>query len=103
MSSVWLQAPRRGTVARARVASLADVRVIERTPYLELLPSWSILGVMEHAAAETPAKPAIVVADKDDPTLTCWRITYAELAAMVRATANRCAKCRALLGRSCPS
>ena len=28
MSSVWLEVPRRGAVARARVASIADVRAI---------------------------------------------------------------------------
>ena len=89
MSSVWLQAPQRGTVARARVASIADARAIERTPYLDLLPSWSILGMIEHAAAESPAKSAIVVAAKEDVTRVGWRITYAELAAMVRATASR--------------
>lgn len=89
MSSVWLQAPQRGTVARARVVSIVDARVIERTPYLDLLPSWSILGMIEHAAAESPAKSAIVVVAKDDVTRVGWRITYAELAAMVRATASR--------------
>jgi fatty-acyl-CoA synthase len=45
--------------------------------------------MVEHTAAATPTRAAIVVADKDDPTRTDWRITYAELAAMLRATANR--------------
>jgi len=89
MSSVWPEGRRRGTVARVRVASIADVRAIERTPYLELLPTWSILAMIEHAAAETPGKSAIVVVDKDEPTRAARRLTYAELAAVVRATANR--------------
>jgi fatty-acyl-CoA synthase len=72
-----------------RVASVADVRAIERTPYLELLPTWSILAMIEHAAAETPGKSAIVVVDKDEPTRAARRLAYAELAAVVRATANR--------------
>jgi hypothetical protein len=50
MPSVWSGPRRHGVVARARVASVADVRAIERTPYLELLPRWSILGVIEQAA-----------------------------------------------------
>jgi hypothetical protein len=32
MGGIWSEAPRRGAVARAQVASLADVRAIERTP-----------------------------------------------------------------------
>lgn len=71
------------------MASIADARVVERTPYLDLLPSWSILGMIEHAAAERPGKSAIVVVDKDDVTRVGRRITYAELAGMVRAIARR--------------
>ena len=89
MSSVWLEVPRRGAVARAQATSIADLRAIERTPYRELLPSWSILGMIEHAAAHSPGKPAIVVLDKDDPTRVSCRLTYSELAGLVRATANR--------------
>jgi fatty-acyl-CoA synthase len=48
-----------------------------------------MLGMIEHAAAEAPDKPAIVVLDKHDPTRIASRLTYAELAATVRATANR--------------
>ena len=76
-------------MARAQLASLADVRAIERTPFLELLPSWSILGMIEHAARATPGKTAIVVLDKNEPTRVSRRLTYAELAATIRATANR--------------
>jgi fatty-acyl-CoA synthase len=89
MPSVWSEAPRRGAVARAQVSSIADVREIEHTPFLELLPSWSILGMIEHAAAGTPGKSAMVVLDKDEPTRAGRRLTYAELAATIRATANR--------------
>ncbi len=89
MASVWSEAPRRGAVARAQVASISDVRAIEHTPFLELLPSWSILGMIEHAAAETPGKTAIVVLEKYEPTRAGRRLTYAELAATIRATANR--------------
>jgi fatty-acyl-CoA synthase len=89
MASVWSEAPRRGTVARAQVSSMADVRAIEHTPFLELLPSWSILGMIEHAAAQTPGKTAIVVLDKGEPTRAGRQLTYAELAATIRATANR--------------
>ena len=77
MSSVWLEVPRRGAVARAQAASIADFRAIERTPYRELLPSWSILSIIEHTAARSPGKPAIVVLDKDDPTKVSCRLTYA--------------------------
>jgi fatty-acyl-CoA synthase len=89
MASVWSEAPRRGAVARAQVASIADVRAIERTPFLEVLPSWSILGMIEHAAAESSGKTAIVVLDKHEPTRVSRRLTYGELAATIRATANR--------------
>jgi fatty-acyl-CoA synthase len=89
MLNVWLEKPRPGAVARARVTSSADVSEIERTPYPELLPTWSILALLERAAALTPSKPAVVAADRADPTRTAERITYAELAALVRATANR--------------
>jgi fatty-acyl-CoA synthase len=89
MVSVWSEAPRRGAVARAQVASIDDVRAIEHTPFLELLPSWSILGMIEHSAAEAPGKTAIVVLEKGEPTRAGRRLTYAELAAMIRATANR--------------
>jgi fatty-acyl-CoA synthase len=68
---------------------MADVRAIEHTPFVELLPSWSILGMIEHAAAATPDKTAIVVLDKGEPTHAGRRLTYAELATIVRATANR--------------
>jgi fatty-acyl-CoA synthase len=89
MASVWSEAPRRGAVARAQVASIADVRAIERTPFLELLPSWSILGMLDHSAAQTRGKTAMVVLNKGEPTHAGRRLTYAELAAMIRATANR--------------
>jgi fatty-acyl-CoA synthase len=89
MADVWSEAPRRGVVARAQVTSIADVRAIERTPFLELLPSWTILGMIEHAAAETPGKTAIIVLDKDEPTRAGRGLTYAELAVTIRATANR--------------
>jgi fatty-acyl-CoA synthase len=89
MASVWSEAPRWGAVARAQVASIADVRAIEQTPFLALLPSWSILGMIEHAEAAAPGKTAIVVLDKGEPTRAARRLTYAELAATIRATANR--------------
>jgi len=89
VSSVWLDVPTPGAVARARVRSLADVREIERTAQGNLLPAWSILGLIEYWAASAPGKPAIVVADKDDATRAVGTRTYAELAGMVRATANR--------------
>jgi fatty-acyl-CoA synthase len=63
--------------------------VIERTSFLELLPRWSILGMIEQAVAQTPGKTAIVVLDKGEPTRAGRRLTYAELAATIRATANR--------------
>jgi fatty-acyl-CoA synthase len=89
MASVWSEAPRPGVVARAQVASIADVRAIEHTPFLELLPSWSILGMIEHAAAQTPSKTAIVALERGDTTRAGRRLTYAELAATIRAIANR--------------
>jgi fatty-acyl-CoA synthase len=89
MSNVWLDAPRPDAVARACVTSSADVREIERTPYAELLPAWSILGVLEYTASLAPSKPAFVVADRADPTRTARSISYAELTSSVRATANR--------------
>jgi hypothetical protein len=79
MLNVWLDAPRPGAIARARVSSRADVREIERTPYSELLPARSILALLERAAALTPSKPAVVAADRADPTRTAERITYGEL------------------------
>jgi fatty-acyl-CoA synthase len=89
MPNVWSGPRRQGVVARARVTCVADVRAIERIPYLELLPRWSILGVIEQGAAQTPDKAAFVVLDKDDPARVSRQVTYAELAALVRATANR--------------
>ncbi len=88
-TSVWIAPPRRGGVARARVTSLADIRSIEQTPLAELLPSWSILGMVEHAAETSPNKPAIVSLIKGEPHLAGRQITYAELAAAIRGTANR--------------
>jgi fatty-acyl-CoA synthase len=89
MESVWSETPRRGAVARARVGSLADVRAIEQIPFLDLLPSWSILGMIEHTAAQMPGKTAIVVLNKGEPTRDGRRLTFAELAATIRAAANR--------------
>jgi fatty-acyl-CoA synthase len=45
--------------------------------------------MVEHAAAERPDRPAIVVLDKDDPTRYRRCITYAELGMLIRCTANR--------------
>src|SRR3974390_742138 len=89
MSNVWLEAPRPGGVARARVRSSADVREIERIPHEELLPAWSSYELLQLAAARTPSKPAIIVEDTAEPTRNAERITYGELAAAVCATANR--------------
>jgi fatty-acyl-CoA synthase len=89
MSSVWIQRPEPGAVARARVASAAHVEEIERTAFPELLPAWTILGALEVSEATAAGKTAIVSLDGDDPTRIAQRLTYAELAGAVRATANR--------------
>ena len=89
MSNVWLESPRPGVLARARIRTNADVREIERTPYRDLLPAWSVLDALERTAKTAPAKAAIIVVDKNDPTVCGERLTYAELAARVRALANR--------------
>jgi fatty-acyl-CoA synthase len=89
MSSVWIQRPRPGAVARARVASAAHVGEIERTPFPELLPAWTILGALEVSEAAAAGKTAILSLDADDPARLAQRLTYAELVASVRATANR--------------
>jgi fatty-acyl-CoA synthase len=89
MSNVWLDPPRPGGLARALVRSRADVREIERTPYGDLLPAWSIAPLLERAAALTPSKPAIIVADAADPTRVGRSISYRELAEAVAATARR--------------
>lgn len=89
MSSVWIEAPRRGAIARARVGSLADVREIETIPCTELLPSWSILGALEATASVRPDATALITADNHDPTRAHARLSYAALVGQVRATANR--------------
>jgi acyl-CoA synthetase (AMP-forming)/AMP-acid ligase II len=48
--------------------------------------------MIEHAAAAPPDKTAIVVLDKGEPTRAGRRLTYAELAATIRAAANRLCK-----------
>jgi fatty-acyl-CoA synthase len=88
MSSVWLQAPAAGVVARARVASRAHIEEIERVAFPRLLPAWTILGALEVSAAASPGKAAIVALDHD-PTRVAQRLTYSQLLALVRATANR--------------
>jgi fatty-acyl-CoA synthase len=89
MSSVWIQAPRPGAVARARVATRAHIEEIERVVLPDLLPAWTILGALEVSAAASPNKPAIVALDRDDPTRVVQRLGYAELVGLVRAAANR--------------
>jgi fatty-acyl-CoA synthase len=89
MSSVWIQAPGAGSVARARVASRAHIAQIERVAVSDLLPAWTILGALQISAAASPDKPAIVALDRDDPTTVVRRISYSELVALVRAAANR--------------
>ncbi|MGB9329775.1 MAG: AMP-binding protein [Steroidobacteraceae bacterium] len=89
MSSVWVQAPRPGAVARARVASRAHIEEIERVAFPELLPAWTILGALEVSAAASPNKAAILALDRDDPTQVVQRLTYTELVGLVRATAKR--------------
>src|SRR5215475_7667223 len=89
MSSVWIERPRPGAVARARVASAAHVTEIELTPFPELLPAWTILGALEVSEAAAAGKTAILSMDADDPARVAQRVTYAELVACVRATANR--------------
>jgi fatty-acyl-CoA synthase len=89
MSSVWIEPPRPGSVARARVASRADVEEIERFDLRALLPAWTIVGALEHTATTSPDKAAIVALDGDDPTRVDRSFTYAQLTGAVRATANR--------------
>ena len=60
MSGVWLEAQRPGAVARARVASIADVRAIEQTPHRNLLPSWSSVSeLMVHCRCEITERAAV--------------------------------------------
>src|SRR4051812_3528862 len=89
MSSVWIEAPKAGAVARARVASPAHIAEIERVPVSDLLPAWTILGALEVSAGASPHKPAIVALDHEDPTKVARRISYSELVALVGAAANR--------------
>ncbi len=89
MSSVWMEAPGPGAVARAAIGSAAHIRQIEASAYLDLLPHWSVLGLIESAAAAMPDKTAIVAADAQDPTRVQGRVRYGELAALVRGAANR--------------
>ena len=89
MSSVWLQAPAAGVVARARVASRAHIEEIERVAFPALLPAWTILGALEASAAASPDKAAILALDQLDPTRVVHRLTYSELLTLVRAAANR--------------
>ena len=89
MTGVWIEPPRTGSVARARVASREHIAEIERCAVAELLPAWTILGALEVSAALSPGKAAIVALDREDPTRVVRRVTYAELVALVRATANR--------------
>jgi fatty-acyl-CoA synthase len=89
MSSVWIEPPRPGSIARARVASRADVDEIERFDLRALLPAWTIFGALEHAAAAWPGKDAIIALERDDPTRIARHLTYAQLIAAIRATANR--------------
>jgi fatty-acyl-CoA synthase len=88
-SSVWIEPPRPGRLARARVASRTDVEEIERLDFQTLLPAWTLLGALEHSAASWPEKAAIVALDRDDPTRIAQQISYAELIGALKATANR--------------
>jgi len=89
MSSVWVQAPRSGAVARARVASRAHIEEIERVAFPELLPVWTILGALEVSAAASPNKVAILALDRDDPTQVAQCLPFSHLAGQVRTAANR--------------
>jgi fatty-acyl-CoA synthase len=89
MPSVWIERPRPGAVARARVASAAHVDEIERTTFPELLPAWTILGALEVSEAAFAGKTAILSLDGDDPARVAQRLSYSELVGSVRATANR--------------
>ena len=89
MTSLWLQAPRSGSIARARVASRAHIAEIERFPFTQLLPAWTILGMIEANAIASPDKPAILALDREDPTRVVQRFTYSELAGQVRGAAKR--------------
>jgi fatty-acyl-CoA synthase len=88
-SSVWIEPPRPGRLARARVASRTDVEEIERLDFQTLLPAWTLLGALEYSAASWPEKAAIVALDRDDPTRIARQISYAELIGALKATANR--------------
>jgi hypothetical protein len=74
-----------GSVRRARIRSLADVRAVEKVPYTDLLPACSVLGVLEASSTSFPDKLAIVAAGKSDPTTMARRFTYSEVVALVRA------------------
>jgi fatty-acyl-CoA synthase len=76
-------------VARARVASQAHIAEIERVAVSDLLPAWTILGVLQISAAVSPNKPAVVALDPNDPTKVVRRISYSEVVALVQAVANR--------------
>jgi hypothetical protein len=89
MSSVWIEPPRPGSIARARVASCVDVDEIERFDLRALLPAWTILGALERTAAAWPEKAAIVALAQDDPTRIARHFTYAQLTGALRAAANR--------------
>jgi fatty-acyl-CoA synthase len=88
-SSVWIEPPRPGCLARARVASRTDIEAIERLDFHALLPAWTLLGALERTAATRPEKAAIVALDRDDPTRIARQINYAELIGALKGAANR--------------
>src|SRR5581483_8702306 len=89
VSNVWIEPPRPGCMARARVGSLADVAAIESFDSRALLPAWTLLGALERTAAIAPRKNAIVALERDDPMRIARQMTYGELVGALRATVNR--------------
>jgi fatty-acyl-CoA synthase len=88
-SRVWIEPPRPGCLARARVASRTDVEEIERLDFQALLPAWTLLGALERTVASSPEKAAILALDRDDPIKIARHIPYVELIRAVKAAANR--------------
>jgi fatty-acyl-CoA synthase len=89
LTTCWVEAPKPGGIYRPRIRSAKDTRQIETIPWVDLLPSWTILGMLQLHAAASPDKTAIVVVDPQQPTRVARRINYRELATRVRLMARQ--------------
>jgi fatty-acyl-CoA synthase len=85
---MWIEPPGFGSLARGRITSVSDTQTVERVPFAQLLPKWTLFRALEASALSAGDKPAITTLDPANAFAVARTLTFSELISSIRSAAN---------------